>query len=116
MATQDGHLLRLFDDAQLDVSPRPEGDTEYSEQEVLELLRKQLAFLLENRRDWLLGKLYRLDVRERDIKAALAAPNTDVATELARLIVARQAERAAARRKFAEEGDKGTEIPKDLAW
>ena len=69
--------------------------------ETIELLRRQIAHLLAHRRDWLLGKLYRLDVRERDIRAALAQPGLEPAAALARLVYERQAERLAARRAHA---------------
>ena len=64
--------------------------------EVLALLEPQIRRHLRERRDWLLSKLYRLDVRERDIKAALAS-DTDAATALASLILARHHERMATR-------------------
>lgn len=91
----------------------PPADHTYAEAEVLTLLRDRVAALLASDRDWLLGKLYRLDVRERDIEAALARPSVDVPSALAELIVARQRERTAARaRHAAPRGD----IDPDLRW
>ena len=72
----------------------------YGEEELLELLTGWIAQLLDARRDWLLGKLYRMDVRERDILAALAVPDARPARALARLVLERQRERLAARARY----------------
>lgn len=93
-------ILELFNDADVEGLVQVEHDKTYSEAEIFHLLKHQVSFLLDNRRDWLLGKLYRLDVRERDILAALEVPGSDPASELTRLIIERQQERAEAKRKF----------------
>ena len=108
--------LRLFDDAGIAALEIPARDRAFSEEEVVDILRQQIAYLLEHRRDWLLGKLYRLDVRERDIKAALAVPQSDTAEDLARLILARQAERSAARLRYGSADTHGDSIPDELVW
>ena len=91
----------------------PPDDRHYTEAEVRELLRARIASLLTTDRDWLLGKLYRLDVRERDIQAALASPGVDVPAALAELVVARQRERAATRRRYPASGE---DIEEGLRW
>lgn len=83
----------------------------YSEAEVLELLRGRIAALLDTERAWLLGKLYRLDVRERDIKLALR--QAEVAGALAGLVMARQRERVAARARWG--GGQG-EVEEGWEW
>lgn len=67
-----------------------------TEAELLALLTSHVRRLLDTERDWLLSKLYRLDVGERDIKAALAR-EADAAAALAHLILTRHRERMAAR-------------------
>ncbi len=60
------------------------------------LLTEHIARLLATKRDWLLSKLYRLDVRERDLRRLLAT-DADAAGGLARLVLDRHYERARAR-------------------
>jgi len=104
MAYLDG-LLKLPD------------DHVYSEAEVIELLSAQIADLLEHKRDWLLGKLYRLDVREVDIKKALANTQHAVPAALARLILARQAERLQVRQHYQQKHRAPPDYEnEDLAW
>lgn len=91
----------------------PPTDHGYTEAEVLALLRERVASLLESDRDWLLGKLYRLDVRERDLQRALARPSVDVAAALAELILARQRERLAARRRYPP---RRADVDPELHW
>ena len=87
--------LRLFDEAEVDDIQIPPTERTFSEEEILDILSQQIAYLLDNKRDWLLGKLYRLDVREQDIKIALNLPTEPPASALAKLILARQQERSA---------------------
>lgn len=86
--------LRLFDEAEVDEIQIPPTERTFSEEEIVNILRQQVAYLLDNKRDWLLGKLYRLDIREHDIKVALNSPHEAPSTALAKLILARQQERA----------------------
>ena len=86
--------LRLFDEADVDEIQIPPTDRMFSEEEIIDILRQQIGYLLDHKRDWLLGKLYRLDIRERDIKIALNLPNEPPSQALARLVVARQQERS----------------------
>lgn len=86
--------LRLFDEAEVDEIQIPPTERTFSEEEIVNILRQQVAYLLDNKRDWLLGKLYRLDIREHDIKVALNSPHEAPSTALAKLILTRQQERA----------------------
>ena len=86
--------LRLFDEADVEDIQIPPTERTFSEEEIIDILRQQIAYLLDHKRDWLLGKLYRLDVRERDIKIALNLPNESPSQALARLVLTRQQERA----------------------
>ena len=89
----------------------PPGDRHYSPEEVHALLTARITHLLEERRAWLLGKLYRLDVRERDLKAALASAS-EVPAALATLVMERQVERAEVKTRVRVEPiDDG-----DLRW
>ena len=97
MPAQDSHLLRLFEDAEVDEIQIHEQERTYSDDEIRQLLTKQIAHLLEHKRDWLMGKLYRLDVREPDIKRVLANPDASVAEGLAALVLSRQYERQASK-------------------
>jgi len=86
--------LRLFDEADIDEIQIPPTERTFSEEEIVDILRQQVAYLLDHKRDWLLGKLYRLDIREQDIKIALNLPTVGPAVALAKLILARQQERS----------------------
>jgi len=90
--------LRLFDDAEADEIQIPPTERTFSEGEIVDILRQQIAYLLDYKRDWLLGKLYRLDVREQDIKIALNLPTEAPSHALARLVLARQQERASTKK------------------
>ncbi len=78
------------------------ASSELPEAEVLRLLAAQIQHLLLTQRDWLLGKLYRLDVREADIRAALRNPVPELpARALARLVLARHRERVRTKARFS---------------
>ncbi len=108
--------LRLFEEADVDEIQIPPTDRTFSEEEIVDILRQQIAFLLDHKRDWLLGKLYRLDIREQDIKIALNLPNEPPSQALARLVVSRQQERSSTKSRaqvepLDPEGEFG-----DLIW
>ncbi len=108
--------LRLFDEAEVDEIQIPPTDRTFSEEEIIDILRQQIAYLLDHKRDWLLGKLYRLDIREQDIKIALNLPNEPPSQALARLVVARQQERSSTKRSVdVEPLDPDGEFG-DLIW
>ncbi|RYE02197.1 MAG: hypothetical protein EOP50_00615 [Sphingobacteriales bacterium] len=57
--------------------------------------------------------LYRVDVPEKKVRAALAASEADAGTVLARLLLEREKEKAASRARYRQDpGD----IPEDERW
>lgn len=81
-----------------------------SQEQVIELLRQKVAYLIDHNTDELFSKLYRLDVFERKIKAAMAEGG-DMAYSLAVLIFERQLEKIESRKN-----NKATKPDDDLAW
>lgn len=66
-----------------------------TEDELLQMLAERIGFLIENRMEFLLSLMYRLDVDEHKVHIALS-PFADEAPAigLARLVLARQKQRA----------------------
>ena len=89
---------------------------ELPDAEVIALLRVEVARHLVERRDWLLSKLYRLDIREADIQQVLAQADLDPAEGLAGLILARHREREAARATHIPLPEDPNEDYGDLSW
>ena len=102
------------DDLGLGLALPPEAHR-LSPEETAAVLAPQIGRLLGERRDWLLSRLYRLDVRERDIKAALAT-DADAALGLARLIVARHHERRRTRARYRPLPEPYDEELGDMSW
>lgn len=98
----------------------PDAEMRFSESELLEWLAQRVAYLLEERRDWMLSKLYRLDVREKDIKAVLDEDREDTALALAALILERQKQKAASRKAYGpqtfELNDEDDPSMEELRW
>jgi hypothetical protein len=68
-------------------------------EELKRILSEQIVFLLHNELEKLMGILYRIDVRERDVKAAFAQNNPKlIAPLLATSIIERELEKAKSRR------------------
>ncbi len=70
------------------------GDQPMTEEELFKILAEEVAYMIDHRLEFLLSLLYRLDVLEHKIKAALSplstlAPNI----ALAQLIMERQKQR-----------------------
>ena len=81
-------------------------DQDISEEELLDLLTKQVAYLIDRRLDFLLSLLYRLDIEEKKIKVVLY--NQDIiepARGLAQLILDRQKDRIRTKAKYKSKGD-----------
>ncbi|TCZ68403.1 hypothetical protein [Flaviaesturariibacter aridisoli] len=57
--------------------------------------------------------LYRVDVSEKKVRAALAAADADAGTILARLLLDREKEKAASRARYKRPPG---EIPEDESW
>ena len=72
-----------------------------SEAELLEILSKQIEWMMESRTEFLFSLLYRHDVSERKIIEALAPEATEPPhIALAKLVLARQKERIEAKKHF----------------
>ena len=79
------------------------------EQTIIDELEKIVQYGLDYRTEELFSKLYRLDIDEQKIKAAMEFPN--LARSLAQLIFRRQIEKNQARAKHLPE-----EPPEELRW
>lgn len=91
----------IFRDFELDA-----GDQVFTEAELLHFLADHVAWLVEHRMEWLLSLMYRMDIDEKQVEAALL-PNAPEPANLglAKLILARQQERARTKQMYR---------PKDL--
>lgn len=68
---------------------------EVSEEQLFRILADQVAFLIENRMEFLLSLMYRLDIDERKVEAALSPLALQPPHEaIARLVLERQKQRA----------------------
>ncbi len=77
-----------------DFSIEKEGAEKLGEEELLQLLADQVAYYLEHRLEFLLSTLYRMDVSEKKINAALSLDSTEPANiTIAKLILERQKQR-----------------------
>ena len=77
-----------------------------SEEELLDLLTEQVAYMIEYKMDYLLSLLYRLDVLEHKINHALSPVAIDMpAVGLAKLILERQKQRVATKEEYKPKVD-----------
>lgn len=67
---------------------------------LLDLFAQRVEEMMQDKMDLLLSTLYRLDVEESKIRAALDFPTDTPARALARLILERQKERLETKRKY----------------
>ena len=76
-------------------------DLSVSDEEILKVLAARIGEMLENEPDMLMSLLYRLDVAEKPILDALE-PDSPVPPDLglAHLVLARQKQRAATKKKI----------------
>lgn len=75
-----------------------------SEEELLQLLADQIAYMIDHRLEFLLSLMYRLDIGERQVNAALspfaeAPPNLG----LARLVLERQKQRIVTKQYYKQQ-------------
>jgi|APTNR8051073442_1049403.scaffolds.fasta_scaffold01607_5 hypothetical protein len=86
-----------------------------TEDELFELLSNHIAWLIEHRLEWLLSLMYRMDIDEARVSAALhplAAEPANIG--LARLVLERQRQRAQTKRDY--QPPKLDDDMADLAW
>ena len=74
----------------------------FGEEELLEALAHQIAYMIEYRLEFLLSLMYRLDVAEAKVNAALdPAASEPPNRALAKLVLERQKERVRTKREYA---------------
>jgi hypothetical protein len=88
----------------------PDGRPTMDEAVLLDILAVRVEEMMRDDLDLLLSTLYRLDVYEHKIKAALQSPEIPPALGLARLILERQKEKIATRLKYASKKNDQFEI------
>lgn len=75
--------------------PIENTDGEITEEKLLELLAEQIAFLIENKMEFLMSLLYRLDIDERKVDFALSPISPKPPhLAIAELVLERQKQRA----------------------
>ena len=79
----------------------PEIENILDEKALLELFTRRVEEMMDNDLDLLLSSLYRLDVEEHKIQAALRSSTTPPAEGIASLIIERQKEKIATRKKYS---------------
>jgi hypothetical protein len=93
-----------------------EGESEpLTEEALFDLLANHIAWLIEHRLEWLLSLMYRLDIDEARVNAALHPAAAEPANVgLARLVLERQRQRVQTKRDYRP--PKLDEDMADLAW
>jgi len=75
-----------------------------TEEDLLRLLADQIAYMIDHRLETLLSLMYRLDVDERKVSAALSPLAPEPAnTGIARLVLERQKQRAFTKQYYKQE-------------
>lgn len=86
------------------------------EAELLDLLANRIAWLIEHRMEWLLSLMYRMDVNEAKVSAALHPMAPEPANVgLARLVLERQKQRAFTKQHIMSPPLAEEDLA-DLAW
>ncbi|MEN0005889.1 MAG: hypothetical protein AAF798_17195 [Bacteroidota bacterium] len=89
-------------------------DQTYTEEQLFDLLADQIAYMIEYRLEFLLSLMYRLDISEKKVNAALSPYAEEPANVgLAKLVLERQKQRAFTK-KFYKQEDLGEH--EDLAF
>ena len=87
-------------------------EVESSEEDLLRMLVDHLDFLIDNRMEWLLSLMYRMDIDEAKVQAALLPTATEPANiGLARLILERQK-----RRVFTKQHYRPEDLGEEWEW
>ncbi|MEL6140443.1 MAG: hypothetical protein AAFQ37_01545 [Bacteroidota bacterium] len=96
-----------------DFELRPLDEQRLSEAEVIQLLADEIDRLMQTRLEWLLSKLYTMDVGEADVSAAMHPASPIPANlALAKLVYQRQRRRAYTKAHFKPQ----PLDDEDLAW
>ncbi len=97
---------KLADTAELivrDFELEPQGK-ELSEEELLQLLSGQIAYMIEHKLEFLLSLMYRLDINEKKAHFALSPFSEEPANlALAKLVLERQKQRAFTKQHYKQE-------------
>lgn len=89
-----------------------EHTMESSEEDLLRMLVDHLDFLIDNRMEWLLSLMYRMDIDEAKVQAALLPTAAEPANiGLARLILERQK-----RRVFTKQHYRPEDLGEEWEW
>jgi len=81
-----------------------------SEEELLQLLADQIAYMIDARLEFLLSLMYRLDIDERKVHQALSPGGAEPANwALARLVLNRQKQRAFTKKHYKQDDLDGWE-------
>lgn len=79
------------------------ADSEFDSGQMIAILSRRIEELMAGRLEELMSMMYRLDIEESKIRTALAPGNEEnPATSLARLIVERQNQRMATKKKYKQ--------------
>ena len=79
----------------------PDIESILDEEALLELFTKRVEEMMRDDLDLLLSSLYRLDVEEHKIQRALHSSSVPAAKGIASLIIERQKEKLATRKKYS---------------
>lgn len=87
----------------------------YTEDEVLLWLAEHVAYMLEYRMEFLMSLMYRLDIKEAQVSAALSPVHPEAANiALARLVLDRQKERIFTKHFYKQ--DDLEDLEEELRW
>ncbi len=101
MDTQDIQQLTALVAQDFDPAPLEQVMTE---EQLLELLSEQVAWMIEHRLEYLMSLMYRLDVDERKVDRALSPIAEEPAhLALAKLILERQKQRVFTKRHYKQQ-------------
>jgi hypothetical protein len=86
-----------------DFELEPENDT-FTEEELFELLSRQIEYMIEHRLDYLMSLMYRLDIPEGKVHYALSPLAEDPAhIGLTKLVMERQRQRLATKQHYKQQ-------------
>lgn len=99
----DTHLHQTTDLIRRDFDLEPMAEP-LTEEQLFELLAEHIEWLIEHRLEWLLSLMYRLDIAEEKVRAALSplAPEPPH-RGLARLVLERQKQRVFTKQHYRPE-------------